>query len=193
MKHFDSIILPFITAFPVLGYMFVFFIMMFEGDVALFTVAFLTSQDYFDFWDMTFTALGGVLIGNILWYWAGIHLNRLSPFIYKWSERIGKPFDDHLVKRTFRTFFISKFTYGVHHALLLRAGTLKMPLITFIKNDFLATVIWFTIIGSIGYTAGASFAHAKHYLKYAEIGLLIALIGFFVLEHVVRKRSREKL
>ncbi len=193
MKYFESLILPYLVMWPSLGYILVFFIMMFEGDAALFTAAFLTSAGYFDLWDMTFTALSGVLIGNLLWYWAGWHMNHLSPFIHKWSERIGKPFDNHLLNRTFHTFFISKFTYGVHHVLLLRAGTLKMPLKTFIKNDFFATIIWFTIIWGIGYSVGASFVHVKKYLKYAEIGLLIALAGFFYLEYVVRKRTKEEL
>ena len=193
MEHFNSLILPYLILWPSLGYILVFVIMMFEGDAALFTAAFLTSQGYFDLWDMTFTALSGVLIGNILWYWAGWHLSRLSPFLYKWSERIGKPFDGHLLKRTFRTFFISKFTYGVHHALLLRAGALKMSLKTFIKNDFFATIMWFCIIWALGYTVGASFVHVKKYLKYAEICLLIALAGFFFLEYTIHKRSKDIL
>lgn len=193
MEYFDLFILPYLILWPPLGYILVFFIMMFEGDAALFTAAFLTSQGYFDLWDMTFTALSGVLIGNILWYWAGWHLDYLSPFLSKWSERIGKPFDKHLLKRTFHTFFISKFTYGVHHALLLRAGALKMSLSTFIKNDLFATIIWFCIIWALGYTVGASFVYVKKYLKYAEIGLLIALAGFFYLEYTVRKRSEKEL
>lgn len=193
MKHLDSLFLSYLALSPVIGYVLVFFIMMFEGDAALFTAAFLTSQGYFDFWEMTFTALSGVLIGNILWYWAGWHLDHLSPFLNKWSERIGRPFDDHLLKRTFRTFFISKFTYGVHHALLVRAGALKMSLGTFIKNDFFATIIWFCVIWALGYTVGASFVYVKKYLKYAEIALLISLAGIFYLEYTVRKRSKEKL
>lgn len=166
-----------------LGYFLIFFGLLIEGELVLFTAAFLTQQGAFDLGDMFIVVLGGVFAGDLLWYFVGARLNGTHHF---WQERINrfaKPFDRHILTSPLRTIFISKFTYGLHRAILVRSGMLGIAPRDFIKADAASVLIWIGIIGGLGYGASASFLILKHYLRFAEISLFFGLIGFFLILH----------
>ena len=186
----ESFVLHYLLVWQPLGYLIGFFGMMIEGDALLFTLTFLTSQGYFSFSLMLFSLFAGVLIGDWLWYQLGKHLHNSSWRLAQWIHKLASPLDKHLLDNPRRTIFISKFTYGVHHALLMRAGALHLPPKEFLKNDVLATVAWISVVGGLGYLSGASFLLVKHYVRYAEIGLLLGIALMLVITHVITRRSR---
>lgn len=169
-----------------IGYILVFIGMIIEGDILLFTAAFLTHQGIFDIGDMLIAVLAGAIIGDALWYLLGLKLNNSSLFLTRWMDRIARPFDKQLANRPFHTIFISKFIYGIHHALLIRAGNLKLSFREFVLVDFLAIVLWIAVVGGFGYISGASFALSKQYLRFVEFGLAAGLIVFFILLHIIK-------
>lgn len=191
--HLHSLFLFYLLLWKPLGYLAVFIAMVLEGEVSLFAAAFLTHQGFFDIGDIFLTIYAGLLLGDLGWYWLGTHLERLPPAVRHWVERLARPFDDHLLNRTFRTIFISKFTYGVHHALLMRAGALRINLGNFIRYDVIASLIWLVTIGGLGYFFSASFVLIRHYLRYAEIGLLLSILIFFALSRFLAAQSRKRL
>ncbi|MBI1755382.1 VTT domain-containing protein [Candidatus Azambacteria bacterium] len=191
----ESLLLHYLVLWKPLGYALLGAGMMVEGDATLFTAAFLTQQGFFDPGDMLFWTLSGALAGDIIWYYLGVRFTNAAPssLVARFVNRLAKPFDGHLIKRLFHTIFISKFTYGIHHALLMRAGMLGITIRDYMLAAFPATILWFVIIVAIGYAFGESFLLLKHYLRFAEIALLAALILFFVLEHFISVRSKKKL
>lgn len=188
MENFLLSHLDFLKSF---GYWIAFFGIMVEGDILIFISFFLASQEYFDIEKLFLVLFLGTLIGDTLWYYFGSWANKFH-FVIKLAKKI-KIFDDHLIKRPFHTMFISKFTYGLHHPILMRAGALNFDFKKFIKYDLFSGAVWILSIGALGYLSGASFFIVKKYLKFIEVGLVLALIVFIFIEYFVRRKSKEEL
>jgi membrane protein DedA with SNARE-associated domain len=188
-----SLLLSSLGEFRWLGYLVVFLGVMVEGDVVLFTAFFLARSNLFDLGDLVFFALAGSIIGDLGWYTLGRRPVHFLRWLYPWVERLTKPFDSHLSKRFFHTTLVSKFTYGLHHPILIRAGMIKVPLKHFIERDLVAIVLWIAAVGSLGYFSGYSFSLVRHYLQYAEVALLFALIIFYFIFHFISRWSRREL
>lgn len=189
----DGLVLHYLSLWRPLGYALVFLGMMVEGDIILFTAAFLTHQGFFVLGDMLIAALGGAFLGDWLWYMLGLRLSRFT-LIKKLSDRIASPFDAHLKEWPFRTLFISKFTYGIGHLLLTRAGLLKFSRAEFFKADTVAILVWAIIVGGLGYLSSASFVLVHRYLRIVGFLLLIFWILFFIVgERMLSAILRRKL
>lgn len=189
-----SLLFSYLIWWRPIGYAMIFFGMILEGDIVLFTGAFLAHQGFFDMGDLTLAVFGGVFIGDALWYYAGSRLSERAPsFLARWIERIARPFDAHLRERPLHTIFISKFAYGMHHALLARAGMIGVPFQKFLRSDITASIVWALIIGGAGYASSASFVFFKHYLRFAEIVILTGILALAALEYIVTRRSKKIL
>lgn len=178
--------LYYLTYWQPLGYAIAFFGMIFEGDVVLFAVAFLTSQRIFSLPLMLITVFAGVIVGDTLWYWLGVRLRNHDNRFIRFLERMARPFDEQLQQKFFRTLLLTKFMYGIHHTILIRAGMLGLRLKKFVERDIQASIIWVGIVWGLGYGASASLSRAEHYLRFAELALLFAFIGFVFLESILR-------
>lgn len=188
----NSLLLSYLNSWEPLGYIIIFLGMMVEGDLVLFSTAFLAHQGIIAFIPAFLSALWGMILGDNLWYSLGLKIrnsSRLS-FVTAWAERIAKKFDERLIKRPVRTIFIAKFTYGFNRAILIRAGMLRLKWRKIEQSDILATLLWMAIVGGLGYFASASFSLIKHYLRFAEVGLFLGLLIFFCLEHLIAKRVK---
>jgi len=188
-----STILYFITTHQLLGYLVIFLGMILEGDIILFTAAFLTHYGFFDPVKIIFVVVAGVILGDIIWYYLGIFAVKY-PRINKWLDRITHLVDSHLEKSPFKTLFFSKFIYGLHHPILMRIGSKKMGLKKYLKSDIIASLIWIVIIAVLGYLFGASFFLVKKYIRYAELLFLAGVIIFFLFEKgLVSRKLEEKI
>ncbi|MBI2514871.1 VTT domain-containing protein [Candidatus Wolfebacteria bacterium] len=191
----NSFLLHYLIWWKPVGYLIVFFGMMLEGDILLFTAGFLSQQHFLNtFYSLTL-AFFGALIGDFIWYWLGRKLNgdKTPPFIKKWLGHL-ELLDNHLRDRPRRTIFISKFAYGFNHLTLMRAGTLGIRLADYIKANIWATIVWVLTVAGLGYLSGASFESVKRYLRFAEIALLMGLILFFLIwNFVVAKQFQKRL
>lgn len=178
-----------------LGYIILFLGMMVEGDTVLFVAAYLTHAGYFALTPMLLTALWGMILGDNLWYTLGLKLRKSErlQFIAKWAEGLAQPFDEHLRENPFRTIFIAKFTYGFNRAVITRAGMLNLRWKKIEESDILATLLWMAIVGGLGYFSSASLSYLKSYIRYGEVGLLIAVVLFFLLERALANHSRKHL
>ncbi len=72
--------------------------------------------------------------------------------------------------------------YGFHHAILIRAGALRIPKTKFVNTDLVATLCWVLLVGGLGYFSSVSFSLLRHYLRYAEFGVIFVVIAYFVLD-----------
>ncbi|MDP3999158.1 MAG: hypothetical protein Q8P76_01015 [bacterium] len=188
-----SLLFTSLTALGPISYIIVFLGMILEGDIVLFTTAFLTKQGLFDSGDIIFTVITGVLLGDYLWFWAGAHPNFLPAFLKRWVTSVSEPFDEHLKQSPAYTIFISKFTYGFNKIILVRAGMLNIPIQSVIKNYLLSLILWMLIIGSIGYFAGFSFILIKKYVRFAEITLFASLAIFIIAWKLISRRAKKRL
>lgn len=185
----SSIILNAISSLGVWNYIIIFLAMIVEGDPFLFSAFFLANEGVFGIATLSIVIFCGVLVGDLLWYWLGIKIDKHSSKLAGWAEKVASPFDEHLISRTFHTIFISKFTYGTYHAILVRAGMLRFPIRRFIGYDAISTIVWMMVVGGLGYFSSYSFSLIKQYLKIAEVGLLIGVLFFVFLSKYISKRS----
>lgn len=182
-----------ISAIGFWRYLIVFFGMIFEGDILLFSSFFLAREGVFHLGTLFAVTLLGVLLGDLMWYWLGEKIDKSHSRLLLWAEKIAAPFDEHLISRTFHTIFISKYTYGIHHAILLRAGMLRFPLRRFVGYDFISSLVWIFIVGGLGYFSSFYFSLIKHYIKFAELGLLFGILLFVFISHYIAKKSKDIL
>ncbi len=175
------------------GYFLIFFGLALEGDFVLLVIAFLTHLGLFDLGDALIFGLTGLFIGDTAWLYLGKKLDTLSPWVHRQVMRLTRPMERHILANPARAIFISKFTYGIHRAVIIRLGQNGLSLKEFLKADLPAGLLWFTLIFTLGYAASASLRLIRHYLHYTELGFLFVLILFFLISHLVSNYSKEKL
>lgn len=188
----ESLIFSYLIEWEAFVYPLIFIGMIFEGDLILFISAFLIHQGILHPVPVIMTVLWGMILGDNLWYTLGLKFRNYYPSLNKWAEKLAQPFDEHLKNRPFRTVFLSKFTYGIGHAIFFRAGAIRIKWGKLEQSDILATIFWMIIVAGLGYFSSASFTYAKHYLRFGEIALLLGLIIFFTLKHLIVKKSKGK-
>ncbi len=181
----SPIILTAISSLGVWNYVIIFLAMIVEGDPFLFAAFFLANEGVFGIATLSIVIFLGVLVGDLLWYWLGVKIDKHNSRLVGWAERIAAPFDEHLISRTFHTIFISKFTYGTYHAIIFRAGMLRFPIRRFIGYDAISTVVWMAVVGGLGYFSSYSLSM----IKIAEVGLLAGVLFFIFLSKYISKRS----
>lgn len=193
MHEMSSVVLFYVVEYRALAYAVIFLLLLFESQTVVFAAAYLARQHYFDVVDLLLVIGSGMLVSDIVWYAAGRRFSQTSRLFRVWTEDLGGPLAVHLEKRTGRTLTIAKFVYGLHGAILLQAGALKISFMKFLRSDILAAAFWLTIIFGLGYGAGASLSLFRHYLKYGEIGLAIGLILFIVISRRVSRTLKKEL
>ncbi|MDD5430842.1 MAG: VTT domain-containing protein [Candidatus Pacebacteria bacterium] len=189
----ETIIFHYLTEWAWLGYLIAFFGMIIEGDILVFTMGFLAQQGYFNPFLVLVILVAGTFLGDTLWYKAGAKFGNCNFFLMKWMNRLSRPFDGAITENPFKAVFISKFTYNLHHAVLLRVGSLGVSFKKFLEKDFFSIIIWVLVVGGLGYISGASFSLVKQYLKFAELALLIGILLFMAIFHIIDQISEMQL
>lgn len=166
----------FLSSYKILVYLVIFLAMIIEGDVILFAAFFLAHYGRLDLATVITVSVSGVMVGNVLWYRFGRYLEKID-FIERRAQKFTFLIDRQLGINPFRMILLSKFTYGLHHLTIMRAGAVKgINFIQYFKRDFVATLIWIAVIGGLGYAFSASILLIKHYFRFAQIMILILFL-----------------
>lgn len=164
-----------------------------EGEAVLLAVSFMASLGLLSVWWVVVMALTGTYIGDWLWYVVGRFPVKFTAPLRFITDKISKPFLSRFSLSPFGMIFISKFTYGIHHSLLVQAGVSRMSPLLYNRIIIISIIVWVAAITSAGYFFGASFEALKHYIKYGEIGLLLGLIILVLSERFIRRVANEKI
>lgn len=164
-----------------------------EGDGVLFAAGYLTSQGVYEPFCMFVALWIGTTLGDMLWYELGKYLEGKDNLIVRWLKKATNPIGPHLESRPFRTIFLSKFLYGINHALLAKAGSMQFSKQKLLRYNLLAIFLWVAIVGGLGYIGGASVHSIGHYVHYTELGLLAGLLLLLSAERIFTSLFRKKL
>lgn len=195
-------IIPFVEAHRYFGYSLLFLAMVLEGEILLIIAGILAHLQAFDFLDVVWIALLGVVLGNILWYFLGIVLSKktfMQPVLLRAQKAVAY-FLPHFREKPFKSIFFSKFIYGANRATVLISGALKVSLPMFLKAEFIASVVWVLLYASLGYFLGYAAVWVTHKAGYFALLILGFVVGFFVLrklsfilyERYIRKHTQEE-
>ncbi len=177
-------IVPFILLHRNIGYVLLFFMMVLEGEVFLIIAATLVHLKAFDIGDVFFISLGGVIIGNALWYYLGIIIGTrgFAKKIVNHAERTILYFLPHFRERPFLSIFISKFIYGINHAVVIMAGVFKIDFIFFLKAESLASVVWVILQMFVGYFFGYAAIKITNKVSYFALIIGVFVVAFILLQ-----------
>jgi len=124
--------------------------LLFEGEAILFTAAYLVHQGKIDPGDTLTIAICGVLIGDSIWYFAGVAISGL-PIIRKIVSKLPKDFDAFIRKRPNTSIIATKFIYGFHRPTLIRLKAVGVAYGNFLKADIPGAFLWISILIALGY------------------------------------------
>ncbi len=182
--HHVPHLMTFADVHPVIVYGGMFLAMVLEGgEAVLFSAVFLMHRGIIDPLIALPLLYVGVVLSDVLWY-------LVSPYFSTWPVlrrivKLASVFDRMIRKRPFRAFTMSKFAYGLHHPMIARFALLKVPKKTFFACTALLSFAWVVSMTLIGYGVFASVEYLDHFVRFAEIGLTLAIVGFFIIERVV--------
>ncbi len=190
----ENNLLLYLTASPTLAYIIVALGMFVEGDIVLFSAAFVASLGLLDLGNLAMVVFISMLLGDAIWYTFGKAIRSATGnWLNKWVSKVTHPFDAHIKERPFHTIFFSKFAYGFHHAILLRAGSLKIPYPNLLRADIIATFVWMIIVGGLGYASGTWLHQGEQYLHYAGYVMVAAIVIFITIEQIIVRQTKKRL
>jgi len=189
----ETIFLHYVTILGGWIYVLIFIGMFVEGDAILFSAFYLASLGHLNVWALIAVAVIGVVLGDVIWYKLGVTLEKRSIFFRKIAAKITGPLDRRLAQKPISTLCITKFTYGIHHATLLRAGATKLSFKKYFFTMLGAGIFWTGVIGGLAYFSFISFDLLKKYIKYGEIGLLFGIIVFALISHFLSRAGNKKI
>jgi len=197
MHHSLDLFIATVVAHQYWGYWLLCAAMIFEGELFLIATGMLARLHAFDFFDSFFFALSGVLLGDMIWYYAGRKLesrypnHRISLFVI---HRVKKYLPD-IERNPFHVIFLSKFLYGLNHSTLVVLGFLKVPFAHFMRIQFYTSFIWSLLFLTVGYVFGSvalTFTHKlRHFMIFAFISLIIVVVIIYVVDLFIEKAEQK--
>lgn len=187
-------ILPFIQVHHLQNYIYlvIFFGMFTDAAVMVFATVFLITAKVIGIVPGVTVLLLGIYFEQLFFYWLGLKLSAREKFSL-WVDKVAKPFDRHLKSRPLHTLLISKFVYGLHRAMLVRSGMLKLPLKKFAEYAVYCSIAWLGVVGSLGAVFAGSYVELKKYFRYAEIVPLVLVAIFFLAEWLLAKKLKKEI
>lgn len=175
----ETLFLHYIEVSRLAAYMFIFVGLLLEGELILFIAVLLSRLGFLDAKVLILIALFGVMLGDYLWYRLGTILadkhNRVTVF----ARKAGRIFSNSITTHPFRILTISKFTYGLHRSTIVLFGINKVSQKTFVRADFVAAALWLMVVWIFAAVTSLSLSSAKHFLKYTEFFLFVAVIIWY--------------
>ncbi len=129
----------------------------------------------------------GVFSKTFLGYAIGLFINK---------NFYGNKFLDYIAKRIlklmpsfrekpFRSIFISKFIIGFNNIVVIFSGYEKVNFKTYLKAEFLSTIIWAPILVMIGYFFSYTAISASHELWHFSLIVLALVVIFIVFDNLL--------
>lgn len=188
----ERLLIHFLDNYELLVYLVIFLAMVIEGDVILFSSFFLAHYGRLDLTGVILASAAGALIGNALWYQFGKYLEEIN-FVEKHAKKFSGLIDRQLKGNLFRMILLSKFTYGLHHLTIMRAGATKVDFVRYFKRDFIATLIWIGVVGGMGYIFSVSILILRHYFRFTQAIILLGLLGIATSSYLFSRAGKKAI
>jgi len=184
-------LINFLSTEPFLAYLIIFVGVMLEGEGIILLASIFALQGHLGWTLLALTIISGTIIGDILWFEAGKHLKgtKLGYWLDKRYEKTGEWVDETIMNHFHWYAIISKFMYFTTRPTIFLAGWHGFEFKKFLKITTYATIIWATVIMSIGYGFGYTisqigFKKIEHRIEFWAIGIFLAV---FIIERLIKK------
>lgn len=173
-------------------YLLIFLAMVFDAALTVFAAIFLAVSGALLIIPTIIVLFLGTLGEQMLWYWVGKHLGRWKKLM-SLLDGPAKPFDKHLINRPAHTLTLSKFIYGIHRAMLVRAGMLHIEFRRYAKIAAVSSSLWLLVLGLFAVGFSASYQVLKEYISYAELIPLGFVVIYFIVDIVISRKLKKNL
>jgi len=179
------------------GYWMLIPLSLIEGPLIAFVAGTLASLGFFNMY-----ALGALFfirdVGMDAVYYAIGHYGAKTAFVQRMMKKLGIT-ADHLdqvrvlwEKRPGWTMFIGKVSYGIAHAFIVVAGTVRMPLPLFFKWASIIAVVQYGTLLLLGYFLGTSFGGTVEKVilnvQYVVAVATVAITAYYIVSWRARQR-----
>ena len=176
--HTVQVLTRLVEDHQILAYGLIFLGLVFEGEVTLISAGVLAHLGALNFW----VALGFIFTGGIVKTFVGYYFGRFLFVNHNYNklvmyiERRVMSVLPRFRQRPFWSIFFSKFITGVNYLIIVFAGFKRVKLKTYLKAEFLSTLIWAPLLLSMGYYFSYAALHISR-----EIGRFLLIIVLFTI------------
>ncbi len=185
--HTINILTRLVENHQVLAYMVIFLGLIFEGEVVVISTGVLAHLGALDFWLSLLFILGGGLAKTLGGYYLGCFLGQKYTnnkfFIY--IEKRLFYFMPRFKERPFWSIFFSKFIMGVNYIVVIFSGFKKIDIKTYLKAEFLSTLIWAPLLLSLGYFFSYTAIHISREISRFSLVILLFVIIFLLFDKLM--------
>jgi len=167
-------------------YLVLFFWMFLEATSTILVGTFLLAQGLFNPIGIVAAIVLGAYLEQLFMFEVGRRLSSVN-ILGKLVNKMAHRYDDKILKHPGQSFAVSKFVYGMHRVVLMRAGMLNMRYRKFLLASLYATGFWLIVIGSLGFSFGQSYKVLNENIGFAELIFLGFIIVFFISQYFVSK------
>jgi len=189
------------------GYVGIFLMMALENvfppipsEIVLPFSGFMTTTSELTVTGMIVASTGGSLFGAVILYYVGVAMDveKLERFLQKYGHRIRIKIEDvHRADQWFDrygiwTVFLCRMVPLIRSLISVPAGMSNMPITLFIIFTTLGTVIWNTILITLGAKLGDSWEEITAVTEVYSTYTYIAIAGLFILFVLYYFRKKKK-
>lgn len=162
------------------------------GEIAVILGGVLANQHHLPLVAVLAAAIAGAVIGDSVGYLVGRRYG--AQMIARLPSRLVKPEHVRRTEDTIRRLggkavFVGRFTAALRALVPGMAGMAHMPYRRFLPWNVLGGASWASAFVVLGYLAGSQYHRVEQYANYIGLGLLAAVVGFFVIRH--RRAARQ--
>jgi membrane-associated protein len=162
------------------------------GEIGVLLGGVLANQHRVSLTGVLIAGIAGAIIGDSVGYVVGDRYG--ERLLGALPSRLVRP--EH-VRRTEETIerlggravFVGRFTAALRALVPGIAGMSGMTYRTFLPWNVLGGAVWAAGFVVLGYLAGSQYQRIEHYANYVGLGLLAAIVAFFVIRHQRQKRA----
>lgn len=165
------------------------------GDSLLFTAGILASTTYLEIYILIPLIFVATFLGGIAGYYIGVHIERLRK--YSFFAKILK--QEHIDKTSLfferygkYTILFSRFIPIIRTFTPIVAGIVKMNYRLFLRYSLVSSIVWSTLMTSLGYFSGKLFPQIKDYMT-GFIFLVVFLSLLPVIVEIFRKKKKSSI
>ncbi|WJH39529.1 DedA family protein [Aliirhizobium terrae] len=126
----------------------------FEGETAVFLGGVFAHRHFMTWWEAAAAATFGSFAADQAWFFAGRYANRLT-FVQRFLKMEAATKVSRLLEAHPTGFILSfRFIYGMRTVSPVLIGLSAVPALRFVVLNFIAAVVWGTLIITIGYLFG---------------------------------------
>lgn len=171
----------------VLVYFFLFFGLVFEGDVVLISAGILAHLGAINFW----VALAVVLLGaagkTALGYYLGTLFRKHwsnTKFVVYLENKINRVMP-HFAEKPFWSIFLSKFIMGTGQIVTIFSGYKRISIKQYIKAESFASIIWAPGVMALGYFFSYTALHISRDIWKFSLIVVLLVLGFLIIDKVI--------